>query len=347
MGQRQLQLKSWVELVLSGIEGDQAELISLDAVSGDASFRRYFRAYTQKGHYIAVDAPPEKENSEPFIRIARCWFEQGVRVPEVIRSDLEQGFMLLEDFGDRQLLAELGGQREPYAQALDTLLKIQQLPAKDLPPYDEPVLRREMDLFSDWFLDRLLQTEKHPVKQQLESVFKELVTSAQSQPQVCVHRDYHSRNLMPLADRGLGVIDFQDALIGPITYDLVSLLRDSYVDWPDSLVYSWVEEYRASLANVGFEMPEAEAFRKSFDLMGMQRQLKVVGIFSRLLLRDGKSGYLKDIPRTFAYLLNAAKRYPEFDSFAKQLESLLPLMKSHPELGVYMESVAESVEVGA
>ena len=336
VGDRLLQLRQWVEAQICSKEQGNTPLVSLEPVSGDASFRRYFRAQTANDAYIAVDAPPDKEDSGSFVRIAEHWYQLGIRVPKVIKADLRLGFMLLEDFGDRQLLPELLTMDATYASALDTLLAIQSIPPEALPAYDEPFLRCEMELFPEWFLSHLLELDTHPIFQELTRVFALLVGSAKAQVPVCVHRDYHSRNLMPLRDGGLGVIDFQDAVIGPVTYDLVSLLRDSYIDWPDDQVYQWVEDYRLQLLTTGFFVPDSARFKKDFDLMGMQRQLKVVGIFSRLYLRDGKSGYLKDIPRTFNYLLNSARRYSEFSSFAQQLESLKPLMAGHPKLGVYL-----------
>ncbi len=338
MGTRQAQLKSWAKQVWPYAERDAVEITP---VSGDASFRRYFRLADGQRALIGVDAPPDKENSEPFVRIATEWFAKGIRVPQVIADDLELGFMLLEDFADQQLLPilEQDASDTPYQQALQSLVGIQMLPAVGLPPYDSAVLTREMELFPEWFLGSLLGMSDEQIATQwrplLDKTYELLIQSALIQPQVCVHRDYHSRNLMPLADGGLGIIDFQDALIGPITYDLVSLLRDSYIDWSDEQVADWVESYRMQLLDTGFALPSDSEFLKQFDLMGMQRQLKVVGIFSRLWLRDGKEGYLKDIPRTFGYLLNAAKKYPEFAELRQALEALIPSMKANEDLNRY------------
>ena len=335
MGSRQAQLKNWARQVWPYADRDQLEMTT---VSGDASFRRYFRAETPTAKLIAVDAPPDKENSEPFVTIAREWSEKGIRVPKVVADDLSLGFMLLEDFADQQLLGRLQSDGDaPYLQALETLLGIQMLPAEGLPDYDASVLTREMNLFPEWFLGEMLGiTEDWSTL--LEKTYQQLIDSALNQPQVCVHRDYHSRNLMPLADGGLGVIDFQDALIGPVTYDLVSLLRDSYIEWPESQVAEWVENYRLMLMDVGFSLPDTAGFKKQFDLMGMQRQLKVLGIFARLYLRDGKSGYLKDIPLTFKYLYRATAAHPEFSDLKEALSELIPAMRQHELLGEQISS---------
>lgn len=327
------QLQQWV-VETAAEQGLELRSDELSTVSGDASFRRYFRASGEGESWIAVDAPPEKENSRPFAELARAWFARGVRVPEVLAVDLQQGFMLLEDFGDRLMLPELQGNdaQRHYARALDTLLQIQQMPTEQLPAYDEALLQREMGLFDEWFIASLLNLElDDDEKAQLAAIKSLLVDRALSQPQVAVHRDYHSRNLMLLDDAGLGVIDFQDAVTGAQTYDLVSLFRDSYIRWPDEQVAQWVEEYRCALLEAGMDVPSAEAFLQNFDWMGMQRQLKVLGIFSRLYLRDGKDGYLKDMPRTLGYLIRAAARYAETEPFARWLEwRIVPAMSAHP-----------------
>ncbi len=333
MGSRQAQLKNWARQVWPYADRDQLEITP---VSGDASFRRYFRAATPTTQLIAVDAPPDKENSEPFVRIAKEWSEKGIHVPEIVADDLTLGFMLLEDFADHQLLDRLQSEGDaPYLQALETLLDIQMLPAEGLPNYDASVLTREMNLFPEWFLGEMLGI-KEGWGELLDTTYQRLIESACNQPQVCVHRDYHSRNLMPLAEGGLGVIDFQDALIGPVTYDLVSLLRDSYIEWPESRIAEWVENYRLMLMDVGFSLPDSAGFKKQFDLMGMQRQLKVLGIFSRLYLRDGKSGYLKDIPLTFKYLYRAASAHSEFSDLKEALSGLIPAIRQHELLGQYV-----------
>lgn len=333
MGQRLAQLTQWVSDHWAATESLDPPPEQLETVSGDASFRRYFRARSANSQFIAVDAPPDKEDSAPFVNIGRRWRESGVRVPQILRADLDQGFMLLEDFGDEMLLPNLDTQSNaPYATALEALLQLQQVRDTQLAPYDEPVLLREMHLFDEWFLARALGLDPKDWLPLLEPIYTKLVERAQAQLQVPVHRDYHSRNLMLLTDGSLGVIDYQDALLGPITYDLVSLLRDSYIEWPQAQVEEWVESYRQQLLSAGFEVPSTAEFLKDFYLMGMQRQLKVVGIFCRLWLRDGKSGYLKDIPRTFNYLHSAAARYPEFAQLDLALSAMRPLLEHHPLL---------------
>jgi len=334
MGQRLKQLSEWVQ------QQAAAQTIEVDAelqpVSGDASFRRYFRASGPEGSWIAVDAPPEHEDCEPFLAIAQAWHARGIAVPRVIASDPEQGFMLLEDFGDRLLLPELAEEtvEQHYAQAFETLRQIQRTAGQPaLPPYDSVMLAREMALFPEWFLTRLLGLELSEDEYRLLGlVAKLLIESALAQPQVSVHRDYHSRNLMLLEDGRLGVIDFQDAVHGPITYDLVSLLRDCYIQWPDAQVRFWVEAFRQRLCQDGVEVAGQGMFQQQFDLMGMQRHLKVLGIFSRLWLRDGKEGYLDDLPRTFGYLYRVAARYEELDPFVNWLQQrVAPALMAHPK----------------
>ncbi|GGB83832.1 aminoglycoside phosphotransferase [Marinobacterium zhoushanense] len=332
MGERLRQLQNWV-----AEQAEQNGLAvvskSLQPVSGDASFRRYFRATGEQENWIAVDAPPEKEDSQPFVDIARHWHEAGVRVPGLIALDLVQGFMLLEDFGDRLMLPALNAESVDrlYGQAFRVLDTIQAIPHEHLPAYNEVLLRREMGLFDEWFVGRMLQLELSPAEQRvLDEAKRALVSNALEQVQVSVHRDYHSRNLMLLHDGELGVIDFQDAVSGPVTYDLVSLLRDSYVRWPDQQVARWVEDFRHRLALRG-GTPTREAFLQQFDLMGMQRQLKVLGIFSRLCLRDGKAGYVQDMPRTLGYLYRAAGRHSSMAELQQLLDRrVVPAMARHP-----------------
>jgi aminoglycoside/choline kinase family phosphotransferase len=333
MGQRLKQLSEWVhrQAIAQGIEVEP----ELRPVSGDASFRRYFRAVGPDGSWIAVDAPPEQEDCEPFLLIARAWHAQGIAVPRVIASDLEAGFMLLEDFGDRLLLPRLGAAtvEQHYATAFEALRQIQRTTGRPpLPPYDRTLLAREMALFPEWFLARLLGLELEQEEYRLLGlVAKLLIESALAQPRVSVHRDFHSRNLMLLEDGRLGIIDFQDAVVGPVTYDLVSLLRDCYIDWPDEQVRFWVETFRQRLLRDGLAVAERELFQQQFDLMGMQRHLKVLGIFARLWLRDGKAAYLDDLPRTFAYLYRVAGRYEELAPFVDWLERrVIPPFLAHP-----------------
>lgn len=338
MDPRLSELKEWSVQQLGQLGTDLSRDWRCDVVAGDASFRRYFRIVDGGNSWIIVDAPPEKEDSEPFVAIARQWRTYGVNVPEVLAECLQSGFMLLQDFGDEQFLPRLNAETADglYDVACEELLRIQQCEQqaeRALPPYDKALLQREVDLFRDWFLGNLLNVEMdREQRSQLDLLFAELIDSAQQQPQVCVHRDYHSRNLMICKDGSIGVIDFQDAVWGPVTYDLVSLLRDCYIAWPDADIERWVERYWLMLER---ERPEViqnanlDQFRMWFDLMGMQRHLKAVGIFARLKIRDGKEGYLQDIPRTLGYLINVGARYPQFAATVSWLRSdVVPAMRS-------------------
>jgi len=323
-------LQQWVCRALGVPVGSPVPPLSM--VSGDASFRRYFRASWQGHSYIAVDAPPQHENSSAFIRVCRMLRAAGVRAPEIFASDLERGFLLLEDFGDSQLLPTLSrlqsegeSQRAGaiYQSALQTLLLIQRSPEKErLDPYDRDQLRSEMQLFSDWFCKAFLELElsdsEHAVVDQAMHFLEE---AALSQPTVMVHRDFHSRNLMLLDDSAvpaLGVIDFQDAVHGPYSYDVVSLLRDCYLRWEPETVNLWALTYWQAARVEGLLADVSEAqFLRDFDLMGLQRHLKVMGIFCRLSLRDNKSRYLADIPLVIQYFLEVSRRYPELGDFVE------------------------------
>ncbi|MDI3322824.1 phosphotransferase [Pontibacterium granulatum] len=338
MDPRLSELKSWSVQQMDQLGENLSSEWRCDVVAGDASFRRYFRIVDGGNSWIIVDAPPEKEDSAPFVAVARQWQSYGVSVPEVLAEDLELGFMLLEDFGDEQLLPRLnpGSADTLYSQACDELMKIQrceQQTGRTFPPYDIALLQREVELFRDWFLGELLVLTLDAEQQALlDNLFAGLIGSALQQPQVCVHRDFHSRNLMLCDDGRVGVIDFQDAVWGPVTYDLVSLLRDCYIAWPEADIDRWLQHYWQSLEA---ERPELingtniEQFRVWFDLMGMQRHLKAVGIFARLKIRDGKEGYLQDIPRTLSYLINVGARYPQFASVVTWLRSdVVPTMRA-------------------
>ena len=295
---------------------------SIEPASQDASFRRYFRARIAGQDYIVMDAPPPRENVRPFIKAAGLLRGAGMQTPLIHAADPEQGFLLLSDFGRRCYLDCLNpaSAEALYADALAALARLQTRldPATlDLPAYDERLLRTELGIFREWFLGKLLRLEPGADEAAaLDAAWDALVASALEQPRVCVHRDYHSRNLMLVDERNPGVLDFQDAVIGPVTYDLVSLLRDCYVAWPSEQVAAWMDRHRAALLAaclIGAE--DAARFPRWFDLMGMQRHLKAAGIFARLWLRDGKPGYLKDIPRTLNYVAEAAAAYPEFQGF--------------------------------
>ena len=313
-------------------------IISCEPASSDASFRRYFRIKVPDGQFIIMDAPPEKENIEPFIRVAKLLKRSNVNVPNILQQNLTDGFLLLEDFGSQCFLDRLnaGNASTLYQSALDALFKLQSyttIQDCSLPSYNEPLLQRELGIFEDWFLNELLGIQ---IPASLwKSVCTILVNSALEQPIICVHRDYHSRNLMVLHDDSLGVIDFQDAVIGPITYDLVSLLRDCYIAWPNQQVELWMNDYYERLLHAELIACTPVCFKRWFDLMGVQRHLKAIGIFSRLHLRDGKSSYLNDIPRTLNYVMTICANYPEFEGFSEFLQKqVLPaytILSSFPK----------------
>jgi aminoglycoside/choline kinase family phosphotransferase len=289
-----------------------------EPASNDASFRRYFRVTIDGENFIAMDAPPDKEDIVPFMKIANLLKQANVNTPMLLQHNLEDGFILLEDFGSQWLLDELNAENatEFYNRALTDLLPFatnEVLLNADLPRYDEALLRREMALFEEWFVEQLLDDELPP--DLWENVQACLIKSALEQPVVCVHRDYHSRNLMVLANGELGILDFQDAVLGALTYDAVSLLRDCYIDWSDEKIERWLRAYFEQLQAANVVECDFTTFKRWFDLMGMQRHLKVCGIFSRLHLRDEKSEYLKSIPRTLNYLLQVCGAYPELHEF--------------------------------
>lgn len=311
------QLHQWAEQSLQ-------YAVDITPVSGDASFRRYFRVtakdQTQAStDWIAMDAPPDKEDSQPFVDIAQQLAAKLVHVPHIQALDLAQGFMLLEDLGDIQLLHVLNNNDQPdlnaaeqhYGDALRALLHLQtHVDGSQLPAYNRELLSREMSLFTDWFLGTHLRISLSNTEQQrLQLCMNALIASALEQPNVFVHRDYHSRNLMVVKENSPGIIDFQDAVYGPITYDLVSLLRDCYIAWPDTAVQQWVSNYHKNAVLNGLTNCDAETFHRWFDFMGVQRHMKAIGIFARLNHRDGKSSYLNDIPRTLTYVETVCDRY--------------------------------------
>ena len=308
MPQRLRQLEQWLELSCHLPPHEIAP------ASADASFRRYFRITLADGTtLIAMDAPPDKEDCRPFVAVAERMAAAGLHVPRILQQDLESGFLLLEDLGSLSYLAALNSDsvERLYGDAMGKLLQLQSAASSDdLPGYDRAMLLREMALFPDWLLREHLQLTLSDVEcRMLEQSFAHLVANAVAQPLVCVHRDFHSRNLMVVSDNNPGVIDFQDAVAGPITYDLVSLLRDCYIDWPTSRVEAWVREYHRLATDIGLiRGVDRSVFLAWFDLMGVQRHLKASGIFARLNHRDGKPGYLADIPRTLGYIVDVGQR---------------------------------------
>jgi hypothetical protein len=310
---------------------------SIAPASADASFRRYFRVTRGADSYIVMDAPPEKENSVPFLKVARMLGGMNLNVPIVLARDMERGFLLLSDLGSRQYLDELpaaGAADRLYADALAALRTMQTADAAisgDLPRYDRALLMREMQLMPEWFLHRHLGlTIDTQERSMLEALFENLIRAAASQPATFVHRDFHSRNLLLTAQDNPGILDFQDAVWGPVTYDLASLLKDCYIAWPPSRVRAWVLEYRETLLEAGFELPaEAAEFMRWFDLVGLQRHIKVLGIFARLFYRDGKPQYLKDLPRVLDYVRDTASSYADTAPFAAFIAKRIdPLFKN-------------------
>jgi N-acetylmuramate 1-kinase len=300
---------------------------AIEPASSDASFRRYFRAFVQERSYIVMDAPPDKEDVRPYLKVTALLEPLGVHVPHVYEVDAARGLLLLEDLGTTQYLSRLNSGADPeplYADALSTLATIQvraQAASLELAPYGRSELARELSLMPEWFLQRHLTLELDSAETQLlQASFEFLIAQALLQPCVFVHRDYHARNLMLTPTANPGVIDFQDALRGPVGYDLASLLKDCYIAWPRARVTAWVRAYRERLAGAGaLGGTSAAEFLRWFDLIGVQRHLKVLGIFCRLWYRDGKSGYLADLPRTLSYVCEACTLYPELHDFGRWL----------------------------
>jgi len=302
----------------------------LEPASDDASFRRYFRLKHNNETFIVMDAPPEKENCIPFIDIAERLLAVNINVPRIIKKDLKQGFLLLSDLGESQYLDALTEESAdaPYVNSLyqaamqELVIMQQQADTKKLPVYDENLLLQEMELFRDWLLQEHIGLDLTAgIQAMLDEVFKLLVNEALSQPRVFVHRDYHSRNLMLncMGGKNPGVLDFQDAVEGPFAYDLVSLLKDCYIKWPDQQVRDWANNFFAEIAG---KYPDIDAtrFMRWFDLMGVQRHLKASGIFARLYHRDGKTGYLADIPRTLSYIIDLHDEYPELQGLIELIQ---------------------------
>jgi aminoglycoside/choline kinase family phosphotransferase len=338
---REQKLLLWLS---ESLDADKADL-ELSLVSGDASFRRYFRVVIGNRQLIAVDSPPEHEDSATFIRVDQLLAATGVHVPEVVAADLDSGFMLLEDLGDELYLQPLLSAQERddiatadalYKDAIEALVVFQEKADKErLGPYDRNALRREMALFDDWFCCQLLNITLGDKELELiHAAYTFLEDAALAQPTVFVHRDYHSRNLLRVADNNPGIIDFQDAVNGPYSYDLVSLLRDCYISWPQAQIDSWGSHYLELAQSRGIAVAvSAEQFARDLDLMGLQRHLKVMGIFSRLFIRDNKSRYLADIPLVIHYFLEVSSRYSELSAFRDWFEqSVLPLARKRLDL---------------
>ena len=299
---------------------------TLSVASADASFRRYFRIHLEDKTMIAMDAPPEKEDSSPFIDITQRLLKADVHAPEIIKHSVEQGFMVLSDLGSTPYLDRLNKETSDdlYADAITELIKIQQAESQGLPLYTKALLQQEMQLMPDWFLGTHLQLNLDKSQQKIISdTSVDLTHAVLAQPQIFVHRDYHSRNLMLMKNNNPAVIDYQDAVLGAITYDLVSLLRDCYIAWPNDKVEQWALAYRDQAVVAGvIESVDDQTFMRWFDLMGLQRHIKVLGIFSRLYHRDGKENYLNDLPQTLDYVMQVGKKHPETQALIQLFKEL-------------------------
>ncbi|MDR8367323.1 aminoglycoside phosphotransferase family protein [Pseudomonas sp. JL3] len=299
---------------------------TLTAASSDASFRRYFRWEGEGRSFVVMDAPPPQENCKPFVDIAFLLAKSGINVPKIYAEDLERGFLLLNDLGNKTYLDVIDSENadDLFKDALQALLAFQQLPmVAPLPSYDVALLRRELELFPEWYVKRELGIEFDSAQQTLwQQVSDLLIDSALAQPKVLVHRDYMPRNLM-LSEPNPGVLDFQDAVYGPVTYDVTCLFKDAFLSWPEERVRGWLEDYwqQAGALDIPVQ-PDFEDFLRASDLMGVQRHLKVIGIFARICHRDGKPRYLGDVPRFFAYIDAVIARRPELAELGELLASL-------------------------
>ncbi len=307
-------IRSWVKSEL------KLQNYTIEPASADASFRRYFRLSSGQQSWIIMDAPPDKEDCRPFVNVARLIESVDVHAPHIFCFNEALGFMQLADLGNTSYLSRLNHDSVDtlYDDAIQAIIKMQKINA-ELPVYSSDLLKIEMALFTDWYLEKHQQVELDARHKTIwQGTVNCLTISALQQPQVFVHRDYHSRNLMLIDENNPGVIDFQDAVIGPASYDLVSLIKDCYIAWPRHKQLQWIDRF-IELSQIEVER---ENFIKQLDLMGMQRHLKAIGIFARLNYRDGKPGYLNDIPRTLAYVIDVCKRYEELAAFSALLEDL-------------------------
>ncbi|WP_330207887.1 aminoglycoside phosphotransferase family protein [Pseudomonas sp. AM14(2022)] len=323
-------LKVWLDEQLAILFADQGwgavPPATLTAASSDASFRRYFRWEGAGRSFVVMDAPPPQENCKPFVDIAFLLAKSGINVPKIYAEDLERGFLLLNDLGNKTYLDVIDSENADalFSDALQALLAFQQLPmVAPLPSYDVALLRRELELFPEWYVKRELGIEFDAAQQQQwQAVSDLLIDSALAQPKVLVHRDYMPRNLM-LSEPNPGVLDFQDAVYGPVTYDVTCLFKDAFLSWPEERVRGWLESYwqQASALDIPVQA-DFEDFLRASDLMGVQRHLKVIGIFARICHRDGKPRYLADVPRFFAYIEAVIARRPELVDLQALLASL-------------------------
>ena len=322
-------LRDWLKALQASW---QLDLDTLEPASADASFRRYFRITSKNpdfGTLIVMDAPPQYEPLDAFIKVDLLLSAAGLNVPKILEQNIAEGFLLLNDLGTKTYLAELNNETADslYQEATHALVQMQLASTPDvLPNYDEALLQRELDLFPDWYLHKHRNIKLTDLQEaQLKNSFALIIENNLAQAKVYVHRDYHSRNLMITAINNPGVIDFQDAVYGPITYDASSLWRDAYIAWPEDRVIDWVIKFWEEGRKVGLPMPsDFGQFYRDFEWMGLQRHLKVLGIFARLFHRDGKEGYLKDIPLVLEYAIATANRYIELKPLARILESTRP-----------------------
>ncbi|WP_085727824.1 aminoglycoside phosphotransferase family protein [Pseudomonas sp. R37(2017)] len=323
-------LNVWLDEQLANLFAEQGwgavPPATLTAASSDASFRRYFRWEGAGKSFIVMDAPPPQENCKPFVDIAFLLAKSGINVPKIYAEDLERGFLLLNDLGNKTYLDVIDSENadDLFKDALQALLAFQQLPmVAPLPSYDVALLRRELELFPEWYVKRELGIEFDAAQQVLwQQVSDLLIDSALAQPKVLVHRDYMPRNLM-LSEPNPGVLDFQDAVYGPVTYDVTCLFKDAFLSWPEERVHGWLESYWQQAGALGIPVQaEFEEFLRASDLMGVQRHLKVIGIFARICHRDGKPRYLGDVPRFFAYIEAVIARRPELAELDVLLASL-------------------------
>lgn len=323
-------LKVWLDEQLAKLFAEQGwgtvPPATLTAASSDASFRRYFRWEGDGRSFVVMDAPPPQENCKPFVDIAFLLAKSGINVPKIYAEDLERGFLLLNDLGNKTYLDVIDGENADalFHDALQALLAFQQLPmVAPLPSYDVALLRRELELFPEWYVKRELGIEFDAAQQQQwQHISELLIDSALAQPKVLVHRDYMPRNLM-LSEPNPGVLDFQDAVYGPVTYDVTCLFKDAFLSWPEERVRGWLESYwqQASALDIPVQ-PDFEDFLRASDLMGVQRHLKVIGIFARICHRDGKPRYLADVPRFFSYIDAVIARRPELAELQALFSSL-------------------------
>ena len=323
-------LENWLDQQLPGLFAKQGwgavPAATLTSASSDASFRRYFRWQGAGRSLIVMDAPPPQEDCAPFVKVANLLAEAHLNVPQILAADLERGFLLLNDLGRQTYLDVIneGNADQFFADALQALLVFQQLPmTAPLPSYDDALLRRELQLFPEWYVQRHLGVEFSEQQQALwQRASQLLIDSALAQPKVLVHRDYMPRNLM-LSEPNPGVLDFQDAVYGPVTYDVTCLFKDAFLSWPEARVRSWLEQYWQQAREAGVPVqPVLDDFLRASDLMGVQRHLKVIGIFARICHRDGKPKYLGDVPRFFSYIEAVLARRPELAELAELLGSL-------------------------